>query len=97
MFDAGLYSFAMMWQIQQQDCAFLIKVSSHPHLPVLKRLSDGSYLSEMKGKLLDAQRSTDTRNAWLLNVYWLRLWYAKASGIYRLFRLNDELFHLLMV
>jgi hypothetical protein len=64
MVDAGLYSFAMMWQIQQQDCAFLVKVSSHPHLPVLKRLADGSYLSEMKGKLPDAERSTDRRNAW---------------------------------
>lgn len=64
MFDAGLYSFAMMWQIEQQDCAFLLKVSSHPHLPVLKRLPDGSYLSEMTGKLLDPSRTTDTRNAW---------------------------------
>lgn len=64
MVDAGLYSFAMMWQIEQQQCAFLVKVSSHPTLPVLKRLPDGSYLSEMKGKLLDPQRSTDTRKAW---------------------------------
>ena len=64
MVDAGLYSFAMMWQIEQQHCAFLAKVSSHPTLPVLKRLSDGSYLSEMKGRLLDPDRSTDTRNAW---------------------------------
>lgn len=64
MVDAGLYSFAMMWQIQQQDCAFLLKVSCHPKLPVLKRLPDGSYLSEMSGKLLDPERSTATRKAW---------------------------------
>lgn len=64
MVDAGLYSFAMMWQIQQQNCAFLLKVSCHPKLPVIKRLSDGSYLSEMNGKLLDPNRSTDTRQAW---------------------------------
>lgn len=65
MVDAGLYSLAMMWQIQQQDCAFLVKVSRHPKLPVLKRLSDGSYLSEMTGKLLDPERSTETRQAWM--------------------------------
>lgn len=64
MVDAGLYSFAMMWQIQQQDCAFVLKVSSHPKLPVLKRLPDGSYLSQMSGKLLDPSRSTEKRNAW---------------------------------
>lgn len=64
MVDAGLYSFAMMWQIEQQQCAFLVKVSSHPTLTVLKRLSDGSYLSQMTGQLHDPQRSTDTRNAW---------------------------------
>jgi hypothetical protein len=64
MVDAGLYSFAMMWQIQQQDNVFLLKVSCHPTLRVLKRLPDGSYLSEMKGKLLDPNRTTETRNAW---------------------------------
>lgn len=64
MVDAGLYSFAMMWQIQQQDGAFLVKVSSHPKLPVLERLPDGSYLSEMSGKRLDPSRSTDKRKAW---------------------------------
>jgi hypothetical protein len=64
MVDAGLYSFAMMWQIQQQDCAFLLKVSCHPKLRVLKRLPDGSYLAEMNGKLLDPEHTTETRNAW---------------------------------
>jgi hypothetical protein len=64
MVDAGLYSFAMMWQIQQQDNVFLLKVSCHPSLRVLKRLPDGSYLSEMKGKLLDSNRTTKTHNAW---------------------------------
>lgn len=64
MVDAGLYSFAMMWVIKQHECAFLLKVSSHPKLPVLKRLGDGSYLSEMRGKVRDPERSTATRNAW---------------------------------
>ncbi len=64
MVDAGLYSFAMMWLIEQHECAFLLKVSSHPNLPVLTRLGDGSYLSEMTGKVRDPERSTNTRNAW---------------------------------
>lgn len=73
MVDAGLYSFAMMWQIQQQDCAFLLKVSSHPKLRVLKRLPDGSYLSEMNGKLWDPHRSTPTRNAWIPKTLTIRV------------------------
>ncbi len=62
--DAGLYSFAMMWQIQQQENVFLLKVSCHPSLPVLKRLPDGRYFSEMKGQLLDANRTTEMHDDW---------------------------------
>jgi hypothetical protein len=62
--DAGLYSFLMMFTIEEQDCMFLLKVSSHPKLPVLKRFKDGSYLSQMCGKVLDLAASTTKRNAW---------------------------------
>ncbi len=64
MVDAGLYSFAMMSLIDQRQCAFLLKVSGHPHLPVRQRLSDGSYLSEMSQKVLDPIRSTPQRKRW---------------------------------
>jgi hypothetical protein len=64
MVDAGLYSFLMMFQIEQQGCAFLLKVSSHPPLPVLQRLPDGSYRSQMQGKILDPDRSTANRCKW---------------------------------
>lgn len=62
--DAGLYSILMMHTIQQEGAAFLVKVSSHPPLPVEKILPDGSYLSTMKGKILDKNASTDTQNKW---------------------------------
>ena len=64
MVDAGLYSFVMMWTIEQHECAFLLKASSHHTLPVLKRLGDGSYLSEITGTVLDPEHTTATRNAW---------------------------------
>ncbi|MEM9447513.1 MAG: transposase [Cyanobacteria bacterium P01_E01_bin.6] len=62
MVDAGLYSFAMMSCTEQQECAFLLKVSGHPSLPVLKRLGDGSYLCEMSKRVIDPERSPLTRN-----------------------------------
>ena len=62
--DAGLYSILMMYTIQQQGAAFLVKVSSHPPLPVEKLLPDGSYLSTMKGKIVDKDASTDTHKKW---------------------------------
>jgi hypothetical protein len=62
MVDAGLYSFVMMEHIVQQECAFLLKVSGHPTLPVIERLSDGSYLSTMSKEVIDPDRSTPKRN-----------------------------------
>ncbi len=50
MVDAGLYSFPMMLAIEQQDCAFLLKVSSNTVLPVAQRLPDGSYRAPQAGK-----------------------------------------------
>ena len=64
MVDAGLYSFLMMFTIEQQHCAFLLKVSSHPPLPVVKRLSDGSYLSHMKGKIEAPNNSSAHCKKW---------------------------------
>jgi hypothetical protein len=62
--DAGLYSILMMYTIQEQGAAFLVKVSSHPPLPVEKVLPDGSYLSKMKGEIIDESRSNDTQKKW---------------------------------
>ncbi|MEM9216156.1 MAG: IS4 family transposase [Cyanobacteria bacterium P01_F01_bin.150] len=61
MVDAGLYSFAMMDAIHQQECAFLLKVSGHPSLPVLKRLNDGSYISEMSKMVDEPGQTSSTR------------------------------------
>ena len=58
MVDAGLYSFLMMWTIDQQNNYFLLKVSSHPVLPVEKQWPDGRYRSTMSGKILDSKGST---------------------------------------
>ena len=73
MVDAGLYSFPMMWTIEQQDCAFLLKVSSNPVLPVAQRLPDGSYLCHKQGKILDPLRSTAKRKKWQSETLTLRV------------------------
>lgn len=62
MVDAGLYSFAMMDAINQQECAFLLKVSGHPSLPVIERLKDGSYISEMSKRVPEPEPSSSTPN-----------------------------------
>ena len=73
MVDAGLYSFPMMLTIEQQDCAFLLKVSSNPVLPVAKRLPDGSYLCHKQGKILDPLHSTEKRKKWQSETVTLRV------------------------
>jgi hypothetical protein len=53
LFDAGFYSFALAWMIQQRDEHFLMKVSKSLKLIPIKgsTLSDGSYLARITGKV----------------------------------------------
>jgi hypothetical protein len=53
LFDAGFYSFALAWTIQQRDEHFLMKVSQNLNLvPIIGGvLGDGSYLARITGKI----------------------------------------------
>lgn len=73
LLDAGWYSFTTS-AIRAKECDFLIKVSSSVKLPIISdsrlpngqmsRYSDGSYLSEIKGKILDVENSTEQHKKW---------------------------------
>ena len=74
LLDAGLYSFATVFAIRAKECDFLIKVSSTVNLPVISdsrvpdgymaRYPDGSYLSEINGKILNIEASTEQNKKW---------------------------------
>lgn len=63
MFDAGFYSFALVFALQQQGQNFLMKISSSIRLLPVKGgiLGDGSYLALVKGKIEDLQSSRSKR------------------------------------
>lgn len=66
LLDAGLYSFLTIWTISLKDCDFLIKASQNLKLSVMSegQLSDGSYLAEIKGKILDIKNSSGQQKKW---------------------------------
>lgn len=66
--DAGLYSFIMMWTINEHECAFVTKASKHYNLPVLKRLGDGSYLCERSGTVVHTEGNDSTQETLTVRV-----------------------------
>jgi hypothetical protein len=66
LLDAGLYSFLTIWTISLKDCDFLMKVGQNLKLSVISkgRLDDGSYLAEIKGKILDIKNSNEQQKKW---------------------------------
>lgn len=63
MFDAGFYSFSLVFGLQQQGKNFLMKISSSIRLFPVKggTLADGSYLALVKGKIEDLESSAAKR------------------------------------
>ena len=55
LFDAGFYSFFLIYVLQQKGHHFLMKISSSVHLQPIKGglLPDGSYLALINGKIED--------------------------------------------
>jgi hypothetical protein len=60
MFDAGFYSFLLVYTLREQCQHFIMKVSSSLSLAPVKGglLPDGSYLALIKGKIEDPDSST---------------------------------------
>lgn len=63
MFDAGFYSFFLIYTLQQHGYHFIMKISSSIHVFPIKggSLHDGSYLALIKGKIEDHVSSTSKR------------------------------------
>lgn len=61
LFDAGFYSFALAWMIEQRDEYFLMKVNKSLKLTPIKGSvrADGSYLARITGKV-DGQKQEMT-------------------------------------
>ncbi len=53
LLDAGFYSFQMLLTLQQDGHDWIIKVPNTFTLPVLTRFSDGSFLTQVTGKVED--------------------------------------------
>ncbi len=51
LLDAGLYSFEMLWLLRQGGHDVIVKVSKTLKLPMVKRMSDGSFLTRIMGSL----------------------------------------------
>jgi len=53
LMDAGLYAFDVLWDITQKGGQVIVKVPAHVKFKRTQRLSDGSWLAELTGKVLD--------------------------------------------
>lgn len=89
LMDAGLYSFELIWEIhkeQKQD--FLAKLSSKVKPKFTKQLADGSYLAEVKLKVVDtdAPPRSDGRQSWKTLFMTVRVIFVQIPG-FRPFRL----------
>ena len=64
--DAGLYSFEMVWRLRQRGHDVIVKVPKTLHLPLVKRLPDGSFLTCIRDSLevLSAEASPTGRRQW---------------------------------
>ncbi len=66
LLDAGLYALEVVWKIDDTKQAFLVKVPTAVKLKRFKTLSDGSYLAQLSGKIIDPDnpKTKDGRNHW---------------------------------
>jgi hypothetical protein len=80
--DAGLYSFEMVWTLQQHGHDVIVKVPSTVQLSMLQRLPDGSFLTRIQGSLEDLSRppSPSGRRHWISKVVTVRAMRVRISG-----------------
>jgi len=66
LLDAGLYSFEIMWEIDQADQAFIVKAPRTVKPKHIKTLPDGSYLAQLAKKVedLNAPPTKSGRKRW---------------------------------
>lgn len=66
LFDAGFYSFFLIWYMKEHGLNFIMKVSKSIKLTPIpgSQMADGSYLSRIVGKIEDVSGSSNGRNKW---------------------------------
>ena len=67
LFDAGFYSFLLVWHMIENKFNFLMKVSKSIKVRAIKgsRMLDGSYLAVIKSKIEDPAGSANGRKKWI--------------------------------
>jgi hypothetical protein len=82
LLDAGLYSFEMVWTLQQQGHDVIVKVPKTLHLPITSRLPDGSFLTQIMDSFVDpeAPLSPSGRRHWRLYTLTLRAMRVQIPG-----------------
>ncbi|MCP4400480.1 MAG: IS4 family transposase [bacterium] len=92
LLDAGLYSFQMLRTLRQGGHDFIIKAPNTFTLPVLKRLPDGSFLTQITGKIEDLSKPVTAtgRRHWKTETLMVRAISVQIAG-YRPFFLLTSL------
>ena len=55
LLDAGLFSFDLLMCLQRKGAKVIVKMPLHVKPKLLERLSDGSWLAEIQGKIIDPE------------------------------------------
>ena len=92
LLDAGLYSFEMVWTLQQRGHTVIVKVPKTLKLPIIQRFSDGSFLTQVKDSFVEvsAADSPTGRCQWRTESMTLRAMRVQLPG-YRPWRLVTTL------
>lgn len=66
LFDAGFYSFLLVWYMKEHGHNFIMKISKSIKLAAIPNstMPDGSYLAVIKGKIEDPSGSVSGRKKW---------------------------------
>lgn len=82
LLDAGLFSFDLLWRIQDKHGEFIVKAPRHVKPKLIRRLKDGSWLAEIQGKIIDpGASSTPTgRKHWKTVTLTLRVIHVAIPG-----------------
>ena len=74
LLDAGLYAFDILWQLTQGPSVVLIKVPKNVRFTQVKSLGDGSYWTQVHGRVPDPTQATgyreETLTLRLIRVEW---------------------------
>jgi len=82
LLDAGLYSFDMLWLLLHDGHDVIVKVPKHVKLPLIKRFSDGSFLTRIMDsfEVPGDPASPNSRRQWQMKALTLRAMRVQIPG-----------------